>query len=128
MCIRDRCGGGSSGGDPDDDDNDDDDIGEELLEVRIQDSSPMARGRRQSMSLSSAEATPRLADLDAVGADVPFGSQNKKPNDDEAGECRAGQRQFLLVSDPTDATMSVPEASPEQVRQVRRTANAARLL
>ena len=29
---------------------------------------------------------------------------------------------------PTDATMSVPEASPEQVRQVRRTANAARLL
>ena len=122
------CGGGSSGGDPDDDDDDDDDIGEELLEVRIQDSSPMARGRRQSMSLSSAEATPRLADLDAVGADVPFGSQNKKPNDDEAGEGRAGQRQFLLVSDPTDATMSVPEASPEQVRQVRRTANAARLL
>ena len=51
-------------GNPDDDD-DDDDIGEELLEVRIQDSSPMARGRRQSMSLSSAEATPRLADLDA---------------------------------------------------------------
>ena len=88
----------------------------------------MARGRRQSMSLSSAEATPRLADLDAGGADVPFGSQNKKPSDDEAGEGRADQRQFLLVSDPTDATMSVPEASPEQVRQVRRTANAARLL
>ena len=122
------CGGGSSSGDPDDDD-DDDDIGEELLEVRIQDSSPMARGRRQSMSLSSAEATPRLADLDNQGgADVPFGSQNKKPSDDEAGEGRADQRQFLLVSDPTDATMSVPEASPEQVRQVRRTANAARLL
>ena len=80
------------------------------------------------MSLSSAEATPRLADLDAGGADVPFGGQNKKPDDDEAGEGRAGQRQFLLVSDPTDATMSVPEASPEQVRQVRRTANAARLL
>ena len=80
------------------------------------------------MSLSSAEATPRLADLDE---DVPFG-RNKKP--EEEGEARGpdegvGARgQILLVNDPTDATMSVPEASPEQVRQVRRTANAARLL
>ena len=66
-----RCFGacnGTSGGT--DEDDDDDMEMEELLEVRIQDSSPMARGRRQSMSLSSAEATPRLADLDE---DVPFG-------------------------------------------------------
>ena len=125
-----RCFGmcnGTSGGTDEDDDDDDMEM-EELLEVRIQDSSPMARGRRQSMSLSSAEATPRLADLDE---DVPFG-RNKKP--EEEGEASGpdegvGARgQFLLVSDPTDATMSVPEASPEQVRQVRRTANAARLL
>ena len=125
-----RCFGacnGTSGGTDEDEDDDDMEM-EELLEVRIQDSSPMARGRRQSMSLSSAEATPRLADLDE---DVPFG-RNKKA--EEEGEARGpdegvGARgQFLLVSDPTDATMSVPEASPEQVRQVRRTANAARLL
>ena len=61
----------------------------------------------------------------------PFGS-NKKAEEETGArgpdEGLGARGQFLLVSDPTDATMSVPEASPEQVRQVRRTANAARLL